>query len=223
MRRRLLFSAITVCLLGLASGASAQYLNVPEGTTHTVTGTEIYDDFDVAGMLIIESSGDLTSGDRSTLNGSGAQIIVNGGGFLINGRFNVGQGSDGYITMNGGTFTVTGTFKFPDEDGGEHRIYLNDGIMHSYDIEFRGMRDAIMYVGGGILRLDSIEGVYRDPEQWKDEGWLLLAEGYDEIVIEYIPAGPYTEVRATKSDPNFASKKCGQARCVLRDRFQRCE
>jgi len=204
MSRKLAFSVI-IFLLTLADAASAGSLYVPDGSTYTVTGSETYDDFDVAGTLIIDSSGNLTSGDGSILDGSGATITVNGGSLTVNGRFNVGQGSDGYINMNGGTFTVTGTFKFPDNPGGEHRIYLNDGIMHAHDIEQKHDRDAVIYVGAGILRLDDITGLDRDPQDWKDNGDLLPAEGYDDIVIEYIPAGPYTEVRATKHDPNFAS------------------
>jgi formylglycine-generating enzyme required for sulfatase activity len=139
------------------------------------------------------------------LNGSGAQIIVNGGDFLINGRFNVGQGSDGYITMNGGTFTVTGTFKFPDDDGGVHRMYLNDGIMHSGDIQLYWNRDAIIYVAAGILRLDDVTpgSDEYDPAEWVEQEALLSADGYDAIVIEYVPAGPYTEVRAVRWDPNI--------------------
>ncbi|MHC4682990.1 MAG: SUMF1/EgtB/PvdO family nonheme iron enzyme [Planctomycetota bacterium] len=148
----------------------------------------------IAGTLIIESTESITGTSNSILNGPGATITVNGGSFTINGRFNVGMGSDGYISMNGGTFTVTGTLKFPDGDGGVHRIYLNDGIMHAGDIEQQHDRDAIIYVGGGILRLDDITGGGGDPQVWKDNGDLLPAEGYDDIVIE--DCGDYTEVRA---------------------------
>jgi hypothetical protein len=55
-----MFLALIISLLVLVTGAAGQYLNVPEGTTYTVTGSETYDDFDVAGTLIIESSGSLS-------------------------------------------------------------------------------------------------------------------------------------------------------------------
>ncbi|GAH55370.1 unnamed protein product, partial [marine sediment metagenome] len=150
----------------------------------------------IAGTLIIESTQSITAASNSLLNGPGATITVNGGSFTVNGRFNLGTGSDGYIYMNGGTFTVTGMFTFPDGEGGVHRIYLNDGIMHAGSIEQKHDRDAIIYVGGGILRLDDIPGDDEDPQEWKDNGDLLPAEGYDDIVIE--DCGDYTEVRAVK-------------------------
>ncbi|MHC4622158.1 MAG: formylglycine-generating enzyme family protein, partial [Planctomycetota bacterium] len=179
MGRESMFLALIISLLALVTGATGQYLNVPEGTTYTVTGSETYDDFDVAGTLIIESSGSL---------------------------INVGQGGDGYITINGGTFTVTNDFKFPDDPGGVHRMYLNDGTMRSWNIQLYYSRDAMIYVGGGILRLDNVTpgSDEYDPAQWLLQGALRPAEGYDEVVIEYIPAGPYTQVRAIRYDPNIA-------------------
>jgi hypothetical protein len=152
------------------------------------------DQMSIAGTLTIESTQSITAASNSILNGPGATITVNGGSFTVNGRFNVGTGSDGYINMNGGTFTVTGSLKFADSDGGVHRIYLNDGIMHVGDIELKHDRDAIIYVGGGILRLDDISD--GDPREWKDNGDLRPAEGYDDIVIK--DCGDYTEVRAVK-------------------------
>jgi len=152
------------------------------------------DQMSIAGTLTIESTQSITAASNSILNGPGATITVNGGSFTVNGRFNVGTGSDGYINMNGGTFTVTGSLKFADSDGGVHRIYLNGGIMHVGDIELKHDRDAIIYVGGGILRLDHIPGRSGDPQEWKDNGDLLPAEGYDDIVIK--DCGDYTEVRA---------------------------
>jgi len=150
----------------------------------------------IAGKLVIESTQSITAASNSVLNGPGATITLNGGSFTVDGRFNLGTDSDGYITMNGGTFTVTSLFTFPDGEGGVHRIYLNDGIMHAGSIEQKHERDAIIYVGGGILRLDDISDSDSDPHEWKEAGDLRPAEGFDHIVIE--DRGDYTEVRALK-------------------------
>ena len=75
----------------------------------------------------------------------------------------------------------------------------SDGIMHAGNIELKHDRDAVIYVGGGILRLDTTRTSGGDPEEWKDDGDLLPAEGYDDIVIEH--RGDYTEVRAVKHPP----------------------
>ncbi len=196
-------SIVVVLLLGLAAGASAGDLIVPEYTTYTVAGTESYEWVNVEGTLIVPSGTSLTGTERSRLNGPGAQIVVNGGSVLFTAyRFDLGQGDDGYIHLNGGTFTVSGRLVFPDDPGGEHRIYLNDGIMHCDSIDLIGERDAIMYVGDGVLRLDDIVG--DDPQDWKDGGYLLAAEAGDEILIEYIaPEG--AEIRAVVIDPARAS------------------
>ncbi|MHC4664971.1 MAG: toxin-antitoxin system YwqK family antitoxin, partial [Planctomycetota bacterium] len=157
----------------------------------------------ITDTLVIGSTENITAAANSTLNGPGATITVNGGSFTVNGRFNLGADNDGYIYLNGGTFTVKGLFTFPDGPGGVHRIYLNDGIMHAGSIEQKHERDAIIYVGGGILRLDDISDDDGDPHEWKDNGDLLPAEGYDDIVIE--DRGDYTEVRAVKYPPTIQS------------------
>ncbi|MHC4646211.1 MAG: toxin-antitoxin system YwqK family antitoxin, partial [Planctomycetota bacterium] len=136
----------------------------------------------ITGTLTIESTQSITAASNSILNGPGATITVNGGSFTVNGRFNLGTGSDGYIYMNGGTY----------------------GIMHAGSIEQEHDRDAIIYVGGGILRLDDIPGDDEDPREWKDNGDLLPAEGYDDIVIEDF--GDYTEVRAVKNPPTIPNQ-----------------
>ena len=217
MCRKPALSIIVILLVSLAGGASAVDLLVPAGTEVTKSAAQSYGKFEVDGRLIVESGADLSFTNESRIDGvttSGIrpEIIMNASNFLLNNRMNMGTdklpdngGNYAYLTMNGGTFTVTGTFKFPDDEGGTHRIYLNGGIMHCGDIEQKHDRDAIMYVGGGILRLDDITGGDRNPQEWKANGDLLPAEGYDEIVIEYVPAGPYTEVRAIKLDPNLAS------------------
>jgi len=151
----------------------------------------------IADTLVIESGQTIRAGSNSELNGPGATILVNGGDFIADGRFNLGVDNDGYIYLNGGTFTVSGLFTFPDGDGGVHRIYLNDGIMHTGSFEQKHERDAIIYVGGGILRIDEIsDDDDRNPYEWKKMGDLLPAEGYSDIVIK--DCGDYTEVSAVK-------------------------
>jgi len=171
----------------------------------------------ITGTLIIDSTKSITGASNSILNGPGATIVVNGGSFTINGRFNVGKGSDGYIYMNGGSFTVTGSLKFADSDGGVHRIYLNDGIMHVGNIELKHDRNAIIYVGGGILRIDDISSSSGDPREWKEDGDLLPAEGYDDIVIK--DCGDYTEVRAVRYTPTIQGNqhKCVEKHVVVYD------
>jgi len=200
MWRKTAFPTIIILVLALVDGAYAQ-CSVPQGQTETVTTSVSCGQMSIAGTLVIESTGSITGTENSTLDGSGATITVNGGSLTVNGRFNVGQGSDGYINMNGGTFTVTGTFKFPDDPGGEHRIYLNDGVMHSDDIQMYHDRDAIIYIGAGILRLNTVipgNSEY-DPAEWVNQGALLPAEGYDYIVIE--DKGSYTEITAVSAFP----------------------
>jgi antitoxin component YwqK of YwqJK toxin-antitoxin module len=150
----------------------------------------------ITDKLVIASDEHITAAANSTLNGPGATIIVNGGSFTVNGRFNLGADNDGYIYLNGGTFTVKGLFTFPDGEGGIHRIYLNDGIMHAEMIEQEHERDAVIYVGGGILRLNDTSDGDGNPRRWQRNGDLRPAEGYKDIVIE--DRGDYTEVRAVK-------------------------
>ena len=168
---------------------------------HVISQTEFADgkntdQLSITDTLIIDSAQSVIGASNSILNGPGATIIVNGGSFTIHGRFNVGHGSDGYINVKSGTFTVTGSLKFADGVGGIHRIYLNGGIMHVGDIEQKHDRNDIIYVGGGILRLDHIIGSNGNPLVWKKNGDLLPANGYDDIVIKNF--GDYTEVRAVK-------------------------
>ncbi|HUW18085.1 MAG TPA: Calx-beta domain-containing protein, partial [Sedimentisphaerales bacterium] len=194
MLRKPAFLMCLVVQMAFVGGVYAQCSCTP-GQTVTITGAETCAaPMSIACHYIIQSTGSVTGADGSTLNGSNATIEVNGGSFHCTGRFNLGQGGDGYIYMNGGTFTVDGTWKFPDDDGGVHRMWINGGIVHSGDIEFRGDRDGIIYVGAGILRVTTVGTDYYDPANWVAQGWLQPAEGYDQIIIEN--KGSYTEITA---------------------------
>jgi hypothetical protein len=214
MCRKLTLAVIIISLLAPAGGATAADLIIPVGSTMTKNTTESFGYFMVAGRLTVENGANLTFTGDSHIDGvetSGIrpEIIMNGGSFSVGARINMGTdkvgngGNYAYLTMNGGTFTCTGTFKFPDDEGGVHRIYLNDGIMHSDDIQMYHSRDAIIYVGAGILRLNTVipGNPEYDPAEWVNQGALLPAEGYDEIVIE--DKGTYTEVTALPSGPRI--------------------
>ncbi len=205
MSRKPIFTLVILSLLAGTGGVCAQCTILP-GQTETVTSPVACGAMSIAGTLIIESTGSVTGADGSTLNGPGATITVNGGSFHCTGRFNVGQGSDGYINLNGGTFTVDGTWKYPDESGGVHRMWVNAGLMQSNDIELRGDRDAIIYIGGGVLRLTGGDftthpDIYYNPFSWISEGWLQPAPGYDSLDVQYVSAGNYTEITAMSQFP----------------------
>jgi len=190
-----------VVTLSLAGLAYSQCQILP-GESVTVTTAEICTrPMFISGTLTIESTGSVIAPDDSILDGTGATITVNGGSYHCMGRFNQGKGTEAFIIVNGGTFTVDGTWKLPDTQGNEHRMWINDGVVHSDDIELRGDRNAIIYVGGGILRLNSITpgSQYWDPAIWVSNGWLQPAEGYDEIVIEQ--KATYTEITAVSASP----------------------
>jgi len=193
-------------VLVLAGGALAvETLVVPQGTTHTVTGKEVYNSFEVAGTLIVEKGGELTAGlgtEKSVIDGLEAKVIVNGGAINLNSRIDVGNDSNATIIMNGGLFRIgnadsiddVGDIKMPDNDGGTQRIILNGGLLwaHRCQMKFAVTDDAKIIVADGEMRLDTLgygddpgEPESYDPNDWLSAGRLLLAEnkGYTELVV----------------------------------------
>ncbi|MHC4061969.1 MAG: hypothetical protein ACYSUP_16165 [Planctomycetota bacterium] len=219
MCKKLSLLTSVVMVLVLAGGASAlETLVVPQGTTHTVTGEEVYNSFEVAGTLIVEKGGKLTAGlgtdqPRSTIDGLEAKVIVNGGVINLNSRINVGYANNATIIMNGGLFRIGnenssddfGDIKLPDSGGGTQRIILNGGLLwaHRCQMKFTVTDDAKIIVAGGEMRLDEMgdsepEESY-DPNDWLVAGRLLLAEnkGYTELVISpNTPAANYYKISA---------------------------
>jgi len=216
------FSLLTsvVMILVLAGGASAlETLVVPQGTTHTVTGKETYNSFEVAGTLVVEKGGELTAGlgtEKSLIDGLEAKVIVNGGVINLNSRIDVGNDSNATIIMNGGLFRIgnadsiddAGDIKMPDDDGGHQRIILNGGLLwaHRCQMKFAVTDDAKIIVAGGEMRLDTLgvgedpgEPESYDPNDWLAAGRLLLAEdkGYTELVVSpNTPVADYYNISA---------------------------
>ena len=212
MYKKLMFLISFVCLLGLSASVSADALKVDWGTTHTVTGYEEYDYVEVEGLLIIESTGELVANGESRIDGDGgdggggseyAEMIINGGSFICNDRFNIGCDHDGWLTINdGGSFLQQDSsdgFKFPDNDGGEHRIFINSGTLECYRMEFQGDRDAEMYLGCdaptnmGKVIVNNIEygpGDYKhDPQEWYNDGYLFCQGGCAGPTVNYFNGG----------------------------------
>jgi hypothetical protein len=205
MSKKLSLLTSVVILLVLAGGASAlEPLVVPQGTTHTVTGKEAYESFEVAGTLIVEKGGELTAGlgtdrPRSTIDGNEAKVVVNGGTIKLNSRINVGYASNATLIMNGGLFRIgsadssddVGDIKLPDSSGGTQRIILNGGLLwaHRCQMKFTVTDDAKIIVAGGEMRLDKMgdnePAESYDPNDWLAAGRLLLAENkdYTELVV----------------------------------------
>ncbi|TFG50555.1 MAG: hypothetical protein E4H40_01095, partial [Candidatus Brocadiia bacterium] len=151
MYKKLSLLTSVVMVLVLAGGALAvETLVVPQGTTHTVTGKEVHNSFEVAGTLIVEKGGELTAGlgtdqPRSTIDGPEAKVIVNGGTIKLNARINVGYASNATIIMNGGLFRIGnesssddfGDIKLPDSSGGIQRIILNGGLLWAHRCQMK--------------------------------------------------------------------------------------
>lgn len=206
MCRKLSFLVSLLLLVRWGAVVSAADLYVPWPTTYTVSGTEEYDEVQVEGILIVPSGATLIANNRSYISGDGgddeggseyAHMIVDGGTVEVHARFDMGQEHDAYLTItNGGSFTQDTDnegVKFPDDDDGVHRIYLNDGCMCADRIELIRDRDAIIYVGDGCLRVEHIEGAGSeryDPSNWLNDGCLLALPGYGTLTVTYGPDYP---------------------------------
>jgi len=230
MSKKLSLLTSVVMVLVLAGGASAiapkplETLVVPQGTTHTVTGKEVYESFNVAGTLIVEKGGELTAGlgtEKSVIDGLEAKVIVNGGVINLNSRIDVGVDSNATIIMNGGLFRIgnadsiddAGDIKMPDDDGGYQRIILNGGLLwaHRCQMKFAVTDDAKIIVAGGEMRLDTLgvgddpgEPESYDPNDWLAAGRLLLAENedYTELVVSpNTPTENYYSISAIAAKP----------------------
>ncbi|MHC4575293.1 MAG: Calx-beta domain-containing protein, partial [Planctomycetota bacterium] len=204
MHRKLTFSAVFFLLLGPAGAVSAADLYVPQGETLTISTSETYGRIDVDGTLVIESSASVVAtgaSGKSGVRGCCAEIIINGGSLDINSRFDTdGDGEPGAkITMNGGFFEAD-DLKLPDNQG-PVTITLNAGVFHAVSHQPYLNRNFKVIIGDGLYRVDGdVEGQEdADPRTWLtyNPPALLPAEGYtvDDIIIEYVAAGGYTEVR----------------------------
>jgi hypothetical protein len=109
-------------------------------------------------------------------------IIINGGIFRAKARFNIGKGHDGFVYINdGGEFIQEGCgpdwedgLKFPDDDGGEHRFFINEGTLNCYSIEYKNDRDAEFMLGCADAKIivGRTDDDDRDPHYWESQGHL---------------------------------------------------
>ena len=189
-------------LVSVVSGAD---LYVPEGATVTISTNQTYGKIDVDGTLVVESSAEVIvtgSSGKSGVRGCCGEIIINGGSLDVDSRFDTDGGAElgAKITMNGGFFEAD-DFKLPDSEG-PVTITLNGGILHAVTHQPYLDRNFKVIIGGGVYRVDGdVEGTGdQDPRTWLSYNppALVPAAGYsvDDIVIEYVAGGNYTEIRA---------------------------
>jgi len=195
MCRNLTLLISVVLVLGLAGTVRAD-IEVPPN--HTVDTAETHGTFQVneGGTLEVTSTGILTVSGESTVDGG--TLLINDGNVVVNARFNLGQGLGGTVTMNGGSFTITGDdWKMMDSSGGLSVCEVLGGTLTSDNLEFSDpdQRDGMIVIGGGTMIIqDGYDqgNLSRDPQMWKDNGWLVPALGYVEVVITYEPVDGFT-------------------------------
>jgi len=236
MSRKLICLCSFVLVMGLVVSESTA-LTVPAGTEVTKNTSERDISFMVSGRLIVQDGADLTfTGpgqshiDGTVTAGIRPEIIMNDGSIFVNARVNMGTtkvgnaGNYAYLTINKGYFRIgtesssgdSGDLKFPDNAGGEHRIYLNGGILRVHQLQPFFDRDSHIIVGGGKLQIDNVSSW--DPRDWlkninptTGKPGLLPADGYSAVVIEYnLPVVGGAEVYAiggtSAKDPSPADK-----------------
>jgi hypothetical protein len=229
MCKKLMFSIVFVCLLPLASSALAQPIIIPPlPGCHVVTGTEVWDEVEIRGCLIIESTGNFICNERSYLNGPGARIVINGGSFTCNARFDIGQDNDGYVYIyDGGSFLQTGDddgIKFPDNPGGVHRFFVIDGTLTADRIEQKHDRDAQLIVGcNGLIHVANTDEGDSDPQDWYHNGDLYCDPNCNggQIIISDL-GGNVNEIicfqiteKAWKPDPEDGETAVGAETCDM--------
>ena len=181
MCKKLMFLISLVYLLGLASSALADDLEVDWPDVYTVSGTEEYDEIKCSGKIIIPSGAELIMNSESELSGSGddgeggdgATILVDGGTFTMHNRINMGTDHDAYLIIDNGGTVIQDDDKvtIPDNDGGEHRLIVLDGTCTMNECEIIADRNAKAIVGcaGTITTGKTDEGCSRTPSCWATE------------------------------------------------------
>jgi len=190
------------CLLGPASSVFSADLEVPWGDCYVVHGTEEYCSVIVRGCLIVPAGATIIANCESSLDGDGpdgpggaehAFILCDGGDFICNARFNIGTDHDGYLIIDkGGSFVQQccgddwqDGLKFPDNEGGEHRIYVLDGLLSASRLEQKHDRDAIIYIGcDGLVHVENTDEGDSDPYDWYINGDIRCDPScFGEIII----------------------------------------
>jgi hypothetical protein len=208
MYQKLTLLISIVSLFGLAAGASAEEVEIPWPDCWIITDLVVVDSFRVEGCIIVESTGVLIAtgdGDRSTIDGDGgdgpggnqyARLIINGGQVFVHSRFNIGQDHDGRLIINDGGSFWQGCcgndwgdgFKFPDDDGGEHYITINDGTLDIERFETRTERHAKLELGCPSLarQRNASAGESREiPQYWIDSGDACCLGGCAGPIVEW--------------------------------------
>ncbi|MHC4664401.1 MAG: hypothetical protein ACYS9T_00390 [Planctomycetota bacterium] len=226
MCKKLMFLISFVLLISWGAIASAANLEVSCGNTHTVSGTENYDEWQIEGVVIVPEGATLTASERSEIDGEFpcGTMIVDGGTATVDNRMDLGKGDGAtLIIQNGGSFTQTGDsdgIKAPDDGGGEIRIRVGPGTLTAVAMEVIGLcsleagdsdRDARVEVCWDAT-INVCDIYHSKPERYDPRSWLECGDLYpicgvteDDIIIA-IDGDCATVTTPPPCDPLKASK-----------------
>jgi hypothetical protein len=210
MYRKLSLVLFVALVLGAAGSALA--------CDWTVSDEQNWDELPTedGGQLCIVAGGYLRVHERSTIQ-EGGEVVVYPGGKLdyYPNRLNM---NDGTITMLGGeaNFDCEDGIKVGD-DYGPSNINILGGVMWARGIEGRFERDdGLCRIGGGILRISEIGSGPWDPHNWLNDGRMIPADGYAEVIITPWNDGVEITARPACVDvPNVVGMQEGDAEAAI--------
>ena len=185
MYKKLMFLISLVCLLGLSSPVLSADLEIPYGTTYTVSGSEEYSDMECEGTCVIPTGATLTLNSESDVDGGGPDgvggvVLVDGGTFIINDRINFGCDHDAYLIVDNGGSVIHTNEKIciPDNDGGIHRLIVIDGTVVADGIEVDDDSDRASSVQiacsdtPGVIIAKITTGNTNEDDKWDPDYWV---------------------------------------------------
>jgi hypothetical protein len=177
MIRKMTFLVSIALVLGVVGNALA--------CDWTVSDPKDWDELptDDGGKLCIVAGGHLRVHERSVIQDNG-EVVVYDGGKLDYFAYRLDM-NNGTITMLGGeaNFDCEDGIKVGDDYGPTYMNILG-GVMWARGIEGRWNRgDGRCRIGGGILRIQRRGSDEWDPYRWRDEGYMIPADGYAEVII----------------------------------------
>ncbi|HUT30960.1 MAG TPA: LamG-like jellyroll fold domain-containing protein [Sedimentisphaerales bacterium] len=199
MCKKLMFLVCFVLVPVLSLPGLAADLNVNWPDTHTVTGTEEYDDVNCCGGTIIV--------------GAGATLTVNGGSDIY------GDGSHtGTLDVDGGFVSVGGHLEIGGIGVGHARI-CGGGVIntHTFGMRAGGGTGTMEICCGGMLVVDGDAAA--QIQGYVDHGWITCPEPEcSEVLVDYDNINPgKTTVKCVQCEKAWNPNPVDDGNCVEPD------